>query len=208
MKTRVLIVDEQPIVRLGLESILSVDAALELVGQASTGAQALHLARALRPDVVVIDLALSDMDGAAVIESLRRSGESRYFVVLTSRTGAHDINRAIAAGAHGYLFKDVEITELIAAIRTVAEGGRYIPPAVGRKAESTPNANTLTRRERDVVLWLARGHSYEMIGDVLGVGTETIKSHMKNILGKLGMKTRSEAVACCLRAGLVLVDNL
>jgi DNA-binding NarL/FixJ family response regulator len=208
MRTRVLIVDEQPIVRLGLEAMLAVDSTLELVGQAGTGSQAMLLARQLRPDVVVIDLALPDMDGAAVVESLRRSGESKHFLVLTSRTGAHDINRALAAGAHGYLFKDIEIVELVSAIRTIAEGGRYIPPVVGRKAESAPNANALTRRERDVILWLARGHSYEMIGSVLGVGTETIKSHMKNILGKLGMKTRSEAVACCLREGLVLVNNL
>ena len=208
MKIRVLIVDEQPIVRLGLEAMLAVDANLELVGQASTGSQALHLARTLRPDVVVIDLALPDMDGASVVESLRKSGESKHFLVLTARTGAHDINRALAAGAHGYLFKDIEIADLISAVRTIAEGGRYIPPVVGRKAESTPTANSLTRRERDVILWMARGHSYEMIGSVLGVGTETIKSHMKNILGKLGMKTRSEAVACCLREGLVLVDNL
>ncbi len=207
-RTRVLIVDEHPIVRLGLEAMLSSDTTMELVGQAASGAQAIQLTRDHRPDVVVMDIALSDMDGAVVIESMRNSGENKYFLVLTARTGAHDINRALQAGAHGYLFKDTQIGELGSAIRTVAEGGRYVPPAVGRRAESTPNSKTLTRREREVILWLARGHSYDMIGGVLGVGTETVKSHMKNILSKLGMKNRSEAVAFCLRSGLVLVDNL
>ena len=182
---------------------------MQLVGQAGDGAKCMELVESTHPDVAVIDLALPDMDGTLVIERLRKKGDRNIrFLVLTSRTGAHDINRALQAGAHAYLFKDAPLDDCITAIRTIAEGGRFIPPAVGRKAELSPSAKTLTGREREVILWLARGYSYEMIGDRLGVGTETVKSHMKNILGKLGMKSRSEAVATCLRSGLVKVDSL
>jgi DNA-binding NarL/FixJ family response regulator len=207
---RILVVDEQPVYRLGLESMISEQPRMQLVGQASDGAKCMELAESTHPDVAVIDLALPDMDGTHVIELLRKKKADRNirFLVLTSRTGAHDINRALQAGAHAYLFKDAPLEDCITAIRTIAEGGRYIPPAVGRKAELSPAAKTLTSREREVILWLARGFSYEMIGEELGVGTETVKSHMKNILGKLGMKSRSEAVATCLRSGLVKVDSL
>ena len=205
---RVLIVDDHPIVRSGLAAIISDRAEFELVGEAATAAQAIALAIAHRPRVMLVDLSLPDMDGVDLIASLNRSDAGIYFLVLTTRTGGDDINRALQAGAHAYLFKDTSSEELISAIKTVAQGGRYVPPVVGRKAEQLPNAMELTLREREVLLWLARGCSNETIGEELGITTETVKSHMKNILGKLGLKSRSEAVALCLRAGLVHLENL
>ncbi len=205
---RVLIVDDHPIVRSGLAAIISDRAEFELVGEAATAGQAIALAIAHRPRVMLVDLSLPDMDGVDLIASLNRSDAGIYFLVLTTRTGGDDINRALQAGAHAYLFKDTSSEELVSAIKTVAQGGRYVPPVVGRKAEQLPNAMELTSREREVLLWLARGCSNETIGEELGITTETVKSHMKNILGKLGLKSRSEAVALCLRAGLVHLENL
>ncbi|MEP6483732.1 MAG: response regulator transcription factor [Rudaea sp.] len=205
---RVLIVDDHPIVRSGLAAIISDQPEFELVGEAATAAQAITLAIAQKPRVMLVDLSLPDMDGVDLIASLNRSDAGIYFLVLTTRTGGDDINRALQAGAHAYLFKDTSSDELVSAIKTVADGGRYVPPIVGRKAEELPNAMDLTLREREVLLWLARGCSNDTIGEALGITTETVKSHMKNILGKLGLKSRSEAVALCLRAGLVHLENL
>jgi DNA-binding NarL/FixJ family response regulator len=205
---RVLIVDDHPIVRSGLAAIISDRAEFELVGEAANAEQAIAMAIAHKPRVMLVDLSLPDMDGIDLITSLNRSDAEIYFLVLTTRTGGDDINRALKAGAHAYLFKDTSSDELVSAIKTVAQGGRYVPPVVGRKAEQLPNAMELTSREREVLLWLARGCSNETIGEELGITTETVKSHMKNILGKLGLKSRSEAVALCLRAGLVHLENL
>lgn len=205
---KILIVDDHPIVRSGLAAIISDRAEFELVGEAANAEQAIAMAIAHKPRVMLVDLSLPDMDGIDLITSLNRSDAEIYFLVLTTRTGGDDINRALKAGAHAYLFKDTSSDELVSAIKTVAQGGRYVPPVVGRKAEQLPNAMELTSREREVLLWLARGCSNETIGEELGITTETVKSHMKNILGKLGLKSRSEAVALCLRAGLVHLENL
>jgi DNA-binding NarL/FixJ family response regulator len=205
---RVLVVDDHPVVRSGLAAIISDQPEFKLAGEAATAARAIALVRSHRPHVMLVDLSLPDMDGIDLIATLNRSEPGLYFLVLTTRTGGDDINRALQAGAHAYLFKDTSSEELVSAIRTVAQGGRYVPPVVGRKAEQLPNATELTSREREVLLWLARGGSNEAIGAALGITTETVKSHMKNILGKLGLKSRSEAVALCLRAGLVHLENL
>ncbi|HEX6832569.1 MAG TPA: response regulator transcription factor [Rudaea sp.] len=207
-RTRVLIVDDHPIVRSGLAAIISDQNDLELIGEAPDGTEALALFREREPDVTLVDLSLPDIDGIDLIARMKELGKRSQYVVLTTRTGGDDINRALAAGAHAYLFKDTPSAELLAALRTVAQGGRYVPPTVGRRAEQMPNAMELTQREREVLLWLARGLSNEGIGAALDITTETVKSHMRNILGKLGLKSRSEAVALCLRAGLVHLDNL
>ena len=205
---RVLVVDDHPVVRSGLVAIISDQADFQLVGAAAGGHEACSLFERFRPDVVLVDLSLPDMDGIDLIAALKRLAAGSYYVVLTTRTGGDDINRALAAGAHAYLFKDSGSTELLAAIRMVAAGGRYVPPPVGRRAEQAPNALELTAREREVLLWMARGLTNEKIGAALAITPETVKSHVKNILGKLGLESRSEAVALCLRAGLVHVENL
>lgn len=205
---RVLLVDDHPVVRSGLAAIISDQPDLELAGEAATAEQAMAVFERGAPDVSLVDLSLPDMDGVDLIAALSKVHKGVYFLVLTTRTGGDDINRALHAGAHAYLFKDTSSEELLSAIRTVAQGGRYVPPAVGRRAEQSPNALDLTVREREVLLWLARGCSNEGISAALGITEETVKSHMKNILGKLGLKSRSEAVALCLRAGLVHLEDL
>lgn len=205
---RVLIVDDHPVVRSGLAAIISDQSDFELVGEAADARQAREMFGRFRPNVVLVDLSLPDMDGIELIAELKQIASGAQYVVLTTRTGGDDINRALGAGAHAYLFKDSGSAELLSAIRMVSEGGRYVPPPVGRRAEQLPNALELTAREREVLLWMARGLTNEKIGAALEITPETVKSHVKNILGKLGLESRSEAVALCLRAGLVHVENL
>ena len=204
----VLIVDDHPVVRSGLAAIISDQPDFTVTAAVATAADAVAAFRHQPPDVVLVDLSLPDMDGIDLIRMLREERSGMHFLVLTTRTGGDDINRALLAGAHAYLFKDATSEELVAAIRTVAQGGRYVPPIVGRRAEQTPSALDLTSREREVLLWLARGYSNDGISTALGITEETVKSHMKNILGKLGLKSRSEAVTLCLRAGLVHLEDL
>ena len=206
--TRVLIVDDHPIVRSGLAAIIAEQEEFELVGEAGDSAEAFVLFWQHRPNLVLMDLSLPDMDGIEVIARMRERSDDARFIVLTTRTGSDDINRALAAGAHAYLFKDSSSGDLLAALRTVAQGGRYVPPRVGRRAEQLPRVMNFTAREREMLLWLARGLSNDAIAEALGIGAETVKSHVKNILGKLGLNSRSEAVALCLRIGLVHSDDL
>ena len=138
---RVLVVDDHPVVRSGLAAIISDQPEFKLAGEAATAARAIALVRSHRPHVMLVDLSLPDMDGIDLIATLNRSEPGLYFLVLTTRTGGDDINRALQAGAHAYLFKDTSSEELVSAIRTVAQGGRYVPPMVGRKAEQLPNAS-------------------------------------------------------------------
>jgi two-component system, NarL family, response regulator len=205
---KVLVVDDHPVVRSGIATIMADEQGMEVVGQASNGASACEIYQTTQPDVVLVDLSLPDVDGIGLIAALKKIHSGAQFVVLTTRTGSDDINRSLAAGAHAYLFKDIPSTELLSAIRIVAEGGHYVPPVVGRKADQSPNTLAITARERDVLVYLARGFTNEKIAQFLEIAPETVKSHIKNIFGKLNLDNRSEAVALCLRTGLVRADDL
>ncbi|MGH8051421.1 MAG: response regulator [Arenimonas sp.] len=206
--TRILIVDDHPVVSSGLAAIISSQDDMQVVGVAASGAEAIAKFRLLLPDLAVVDMSLPDMSGTDLIIALRTDYKDARFVMLTAHTGSSDIDRALRAGAGAYLFKDTEHVELITALRTVARGGRYLPPAVGRKVEHGPVDTTLTARERDVLRWLARGHTNRQISVDLNIGEETVKSHIKNILEKLNANSRSEAVANGLRTGLVRVNDV
>jgi DNA-binding NarL/FixJ family response regulator len=207
-RTRVLIVDNHPIVRCGLAAIIADQKEFELVGEASDGAEAFELFRRHRPDVTFMDLSLPDADGIDVISRMKEFESQSHYIVLTTRTGSDDINRALSAGAHAYLFKDSSCKDVLAALRTVAQGGRYLPPRVGRRADQLPRAMNFTARERQMLLGLARGLSNDALAQALGIGTETVKTHVKNILSKLNLKSRSEAVALCLQFGIIHSDDL
>jgi DNA-binding NarL/FixJ family response regulator len=205
---RVLVVDDHPVVRAGIATIIGDEPDMEIAGVVSTGTAACAIYEESKPDVVLIDLSLPDIDGIDLIKVLRKLDAKGQFIALTTRTGSDDINRSLAAGAHAYLFKDIPSADLLNAVRIVAEGGRYVPPAVGRRAEQSPNTVAITARERDVLVYLSRGLTNEKIGECLQISHETVKSHIKNIFGKLGLENRSEAVALCLRTGLVRPDDL
>jgi DNA-binding NarL/FixJ family response regulator len=202
-KIRVLVVDDHPVVRAGICSMVSYQGDLELAGEAATAAQAMDLFAANEPDVTLVDLSLPDLGGIELIAILHKKAPEARFIVLTANAGGSEIGKAMHAGAHAYLFKNAAPEELLGAIRTVAGGGRYMSPSAGRLADEAAERPDLTVRELEVLQWLSRGHSNLQIARELHVGQETIKFHVANILSKLEVASRSKAVALSHELGLV-----
>ncbi|HTA64495.1 MAG TPA: response regulator transcription factor [Xanthomonadaceae bacterium] len=208
MKIKVLVVDDHPVVRAGIGAIVGYQEDLELVGEAANGAEAIRMFDAGAPDVTLVDLSLPDMGGIELIGVLHAKSSTARFLVLTANAGGSEIAKALHAGAHAYLFKNAPSEELLTAIRTVFRGGRYMSPAVGRKADEVAINPGLTVRELEVLHWIVRGHSNLQIGQEMGVTEDTIKFHVRNVLGKLGVGSRSKAVALSLKSGLVQADDM
>jgi DNA-binding NarL/FixJ family response regulator len=214
---RVLIVDEQPMLRSGLRMVVGGDAGLAVVGEAGDGVEAVDLARRLLPDVVVLDLRLPRLDGLAATRAIVGAGLAVRVLVLTAFDGEEQVLGAVAAGATGYLCKDVPGGELVAAIRTVAGGGAVVAPVIlarllGRMAEVLPVAApavdvpalaALTEREREVFVYVAKGHSNAEIARALTVSETTVKTHVGHLLTKLGLRDRVQAVVLAYEQGLV-----
>ncbi|HEX3744180.1 MAG TPA: response regulator transcription factor [Bryobacteraceae bacterium] len=199
----VLIVDDHPVVRDGLNAMLSADPGLQVVGEAGTGEEALAAIQRLRPSVVLMDLLLPDIEGWEVIQRVCAASSDTAFIVLTTLSGDEEIYRALEAGARGYLFKDMARKELVNAIRAVAEGKRYVPPEVGsRVAESLPRT-TLSAREVDVLQCIAAGMRNKEIAFQLGVSESTVNAHIKHIMEKLHTSDRTQAVTTALRRGII-----
>jgi two-component system NarL family response regulator len=200
---KVLVVDDHPVVRAGLCAIVAYQEDLELVGEAANAAEAIELFMLRQPDITLVDLSLPDMDGIELISVLHTKSSTAQFIVLTANAGGSEIGKALHAGARAYLFKNAPSDELLSAIRTVHRGGRYMSPTVGRMADEISSHPDLTARELEVLQWLARGHSNLQIAKEMGVTEDTAKFHVGNILGKLGVPSRSKAVALSQKLGLV-----
>ena len=199
----VMIVDDHPVVRDGLNAMLSTEADIQVVGEAGTGAEALSLLAKLHPAVVLMDLLLPDIGGAEVIKRVCSARSDTSFIVLTTVAGDEEIYRALEAGARGYLFKDMVRKELIQAIRTVHGGQRYIPAQVGsRIAENLPRQD-LSLREIEVLQLVAGGLRNKQIAHRLGVSEATVNAHVKHILEKLYASDRTHAVTIALRRGII-----
>jgi two-component system NarL family response regulator len=199
----VVIVDDHPVVRDGLQAILSTEAGLSVVAETGDGAEALEIIPKLRPHVVLMDLMLPGISG---IEVIRRVGE-RYsdinFIVLTSVAGDEEIYRALEAGARGYLFKDMARKELIRAVWAVHKGQRYIPNQVGsRIAEFLPRS-PLSPREIDVLQCISGGMRNKEIAEQLGLSEFTVNSHVKRLMEKLNVNDRTLAVTMALKRGII-----
>ncbi|KAF1716364.1 DNA-binding response regulator [Pseudoxanthomonas yeongjuensis] len=207
-KIRVLIVDDHPVVRAGIGAIVGYQEDFELVGAAANAAEAIGLFESRVPDVTLVDLSLPDLGGIELISLLRAKSPRARFLVLTANAGGSEIEKALQAGAQAYLFKNAPSEELMGAIRTVHHGGRYLSPAVGLKAEEAATQPELTARELEVLHWIVRGHSNQQIGLEIGVSEDTVKFHVKNILGKLGVGSRSKAVALSLKSGLMQSNDI
>jgi len=203
---RILIVDDHPIVREGLNGMLSSQADFEVVGEAATGAEALRIARETQPDVVLMDLRMPEMDGATATAALRDAMPGVRVLVLTTYDTDGDILRAIEAGAVGYLLKDVPHEELFLAIRATARGERRLASAVAEKLMQRmlrPAQEALTKREQEVLEWVARGVSNKKIALELGISEPTVKAHLVRIFEKLGVDGRTAAVMTALERGLL-----
>jgi NarL family two-component system response regulator LiaR len=207
---RVLIADDQPVVRQGLRTFLELHDDSEVVGEAEDGERALEAIAALAPDVVLMDLVMPRLDGVTAIERLRALASPARVIVLTSFLDEDKVLPAVRAGAAGYLLKDVEPAELVRAIRTVDGGEALLHPAVAARVlrelaadgDRARRHELLTPREREVLALLARGRANKAIAFELGVAEKTVKTHVGNILGKLGLSDRTQAALYAVREGI------
>lgn len=207
---RVLIADDQPVVRQGLRTFLELHDDIEVVGEAEDGEAALAAVAEVAPDVVLMDLVMPRLDGVAAIERLRELGSAARVIVLTSFLDEDKVMPAVRAGAAGYLLKDVEPAELVRAIRTVDGGEALLHPAVAARVLRELAADDsrarrherLTPRELEVLGLLARGRANKAIALQLGVSDKTVKTHVGNILGKLGLSDRTQAALYAVREGI------
>ena len=206
MTLRLLVVDDHPVVRMGLVAMLSDLEDFEVVAEAADGEEAVVLARRHRPDVVLMDLRMPGMDGAAATARLRADEDGPAVLVLTTYDTDADIVRAVEAGATGYLLKDAPRETLADAIRRAARGETVLaPPVVARLAHRlrAPAAPTLTDRETQVLQCVARGLSNAQVGRELHIGEATVKTHLLRSFEKLGVTDRTAAVTAAYRAGLI-----
>jgi DNA-binding NarL/FixJ family response regulator len=203
-KTRILLVDDHAVVREGLVSLLQRQGDLLVVAEAADGASAIRLYRQHRPDLVVLDLRLPDMDGVEVTAAIRAEFPQARLLVLSSFDGDEDIYRALKAGARAYVLKDSTREELLAAVRTVAAGQRSLSAAVAERLAERVTGSELTARELAVLRQIVSGRSNKQIASALSISEGTVKTHVKSILAKLGVGDRTEAAVLALRRGLVV----
>lgn len=205
---RVVVVDDHPIVRHGLVSLLRLKPDFELVGEAADGAEALRVILETEPDVVLLDLRLPLLNGIEVMRQARQSGTHAKFLVLTTYDADEYTSTALAAGAQGYLLKDAEPSELLNAIRLLMRGGAPLEPGVAarllERVVHQDEGEVLSAREIEVLTLLASGASNKAIAARLLLSENTIRSHVSHILQKLGAQSRGEAVAIARRRGLIL----
>lgn len=200
---RVLCVDDHPLVRKGIASILNNEADMKLVAEADGGQQAIEAFRQHQPDVTLMDLRMPTVDGIAAAAAIRREFPEAKIIALTSYDGDQDIYRALEAGVRGYILKEMVHTEVLRAIRLVHSGKRLMPPEVtDRLTEYFPQA-ALTPREVEVLGLVADGLANKEIADRLGTASGTIKMHVQNILAKLSASDRTHAVTIGLQRGII-----
>lgn len=200
---KVMIVDDHPLVRVGIATVVNQQADMALVASADNGTEAVELYRRLRPDVVLMDLRLRGDSGVRIIRSLRAEFPATRALVISNYDGDEDIHQALDAGAGGYLFKSVVEDELIDAICEIHAGRRYLPRSVMTRLHEHEQGVGLTRREEEILDLLGRGLHNRELGQVLGVSEDTVKTHLKSLFRKLGVSDRAEAVREALRRGFI-----
>ena len=213
---RVLIADDHRMVRQGLRTFLELQDGIEVAGEAADGAQCAELAAELKPDVILLDLVMPGVDGVGAMELLREAGSTARVLVVTSFTDRRMIIPAIRAGARGYVYKDVDPSALAAAVRSVHAGHVLLEPEVatalldsgsGGAAEAGVQAPSLTAREREVLVLIAQGRSNREIARALVLAEKTVKTHVSNILMKLGVADRTQAALWAVRHGVAPEDQ-
>jgi NarL family two-component system response regulator LiaR len=212
---RILIADDHPVVRRGLKVLLGTEPGFEVVGEVSTGGEAVEAAAQLDPDVILMDLVMPGVDGAEATRRILAGDSEARVLVLTSFGSDNRLFPALQAGALGFMLKDATGDELVSAIRRVAQGQSSLSPEIARRlvreVAQEPSGNgpgePLTPRETDVLRSLAHGLSNDEIADDLGISPATVRTHVSSILGKLGLTRRTQAVLYALRHGIVTLDE-
>ena len=207
MSIRILLVDDHRVVRQGLRMFLALDPELEVVGEASNGAEGIEQVRKLNPGVVLMDLVMPLMDGITAIQNIRKEFPDVEVIALTSVLEDEKVIGAVRAGAIGYLLKDTQADELCRAIKAAANGQVQLSPQAAerlmREIRAPDSPEKLTERETDVLRLLALGRSNKEIAGELVIGEKTVKTHVSNILMKLGLSSRTQAALHAVRIGLV-----
>lgn len=204
MKTvRVLLVDDHAILRMGLASLLSSKADIEVVGDAPNGPAGIRKALRLKPDVVIMDLMMPGMDGIEATRELLAKAPGSRVLILTTFGTSDGISQAMDAGAMGAVMKNCDFRELAEAIRTVAAGGRYVAADVERIISADPPAAALTSRQAEILQSIVRGLSNPDIARQLGISVDVVKEHVESIFQKIGAANRTEAVAIAFRKHLL-----
>jgi DNA-binding NarL/FixJ family response regulator len=200
---RVLSVDDHPLLRDGIATLIDHQPDMTMVAQASTGREAIAQYRQHRPDVTLMDVRLPDMSGTDALIEIRAEFPDARVVMLTTFEGDAEIARALAAGARGYLLKTMPPDELAESVRQVHAGRRKIPSDVAANLAEHLGEERLTAREIDVLIQVAGGGRNREVGELLGISEETVKVHVKHIMEKLGASDRTEAVTIALRRGII-----
>jgi DNA-binding NarL/FixJ family response regulator len=200
---RVLIVDDHPVVRLGLRTMLESEGDISVVAMAATGREALKEVQSLHPDVVLIDLRMPEMNGVEAIAQLHRDQPDTRLLVLTNYQEDEYIRQAFEAGAMGYLLKNTPQEEIVEAIRTVHQDKRYIPAAIAERLLATFGREELSERELEVLKLVARGLSNKEIAQRLSISDKTARNHVTRCLAKLGADDRTEATITAVIRGLI-----
>ena len=210
MSIRVLIVDDHAVVRSGLRLLLEAEKGIEPVGEAGSARDAVFQARALKPDVILLDLVMPERTGLDVLPQLKHENADTQVLVLSMQDEPRYVREAFAAGASGYVLKEAADTEVVAAVREVAAGGRYVNPELGARlvaadaeAERLKEEDPLSDREREVLRLLALGHTNQEIAKELYISVRTAETHRAHIMQKLRLQTRADLVAYALDRGFL-----
>jgi DNA-binding NarL/FixJ family response regulator len=199
---RTLVVDDHHVVRQGLVALLKVMPEIEIVGEASDGVEAIELHRRLRPDITLMDLQLPKLGGVAAITKIRAENPAARFIVLTTFDGDEDIFRSLQAGAKAYLLKGMTVDDLLSTIRAVHAGKTSISPAIAEKLADRMATQDLTVRELDVLERIVAGRANKEIASDLSISEATVKTHVNNLLSKLGVSDRTNAATVAIQRGL------
>jgi DNA-binding NarL/FixJ family response regulator len=202
-RIRILCVDDHPLFREGIATVLTNERDLELVATAGTGKAAVERFREQRPDITLMDLRLPDMSGISAIAAIRAEFSDARVIVVTTFAGDYDVHRALTAGAFGYLLKSAPLDQLVGVIRKVHAGRKHLPVDVAENLAVHIGAESLTEREVEVLRRIAEGDRNRDISGRLSIAEDTVKVHVKRIMEKLGAKDRTQAVAIGLRRGII-----
>jgi DNA-binding NarL/FixJ family response regulator len=200
---RILIADDHYVVRMGLVALVETEPDLQVIGEAADGVQAVELFKKLRPDLTLMDLRMPRKDGICATRQIHHQFPEARILMLTTFDGDEDIHKALSAGANGYVLKNATRESLIPALRAVAAGQQWIPAEVASRLASRKMFEALTPRELEVLHQLAKGLANKEIADVLKITEFTVKDHLKNILGKLRVADRTEAVTAAIQRGII-----
>ncbi|MGB8030824.1 MAG: response regulator transcription factor [Terracidiphilus sp.] len=199
---RILTVDDHPILRKGIAALVNAEADMKLVAEASSGQEAIELYRLHRPDVTLMDLQMPEMNGAEAISEIQSEFHDARIIVLTTYNGDAQIMKALKAGARAYILKGHVHRELLETIRAVHAGQKRIPSDIAAELAEHATDDALSSREIDVLRLIAAGNSNKLVADQLSIGEATVKSHVANILSKLGANDRAHAVTIGLKRGI------